>query len=50
MDGTGKYYTMKMSQSGKKFYMISLIWNLRNKIEEHREKKTKGGANQEIDS
>ena len=35
------YYYAKQSQSEKDKYMVSLMWNLRNKIDEHSRKKGK---------
>ena len=36
MDETTGYYAKQVSQSEKDNYMISLMWNLRNKTEEGR--------------
>ena len=41
VDGTGRYYVKQNKLEKDRYHMISLMWNLRNSTDEHREGKEK---------
>ena len=38
MDGARVYYAKQNKSEKDKYHMISLMWNLRNKTDEHRQR------------